>query len=471
MHIRRVLPAVAAAALLASAAYAQHVWRTEDGRLILTKSKSLDEAREQIELTYVGELKGGHNSPPEQPAQPKANPEPQPELPPHPKTAPPAEGAFQPSDLEYLGSIAMPGGRFGESEHARFHYGGGGLAYHPQRDTLFLKGHSHGNMFAEIKIPALDPGQPATAEVLQNFAEPSEGIAWKTMNNDQSPSIGGAVAFSEDGRQLIFTTLEGYDADANHRACLFARPTDLSVRGKVAGPVSVGTIPSGFLAGYACTIPDPYRTALGCDIALGCGGANIARRSSQGPGLIAFNSQRLPEGYKPLVYYTIDQGKQMVDPSTGREIDPDHKNLVYLVGGITRIKGVAWIDDRVVFFGPHGLGTYCYDTGEKCNDPAKPDRGGHAYPYRPWYWSYSAVELMRVARGEKQPWEARLASYGSLLDAFPAELKPAGQDPWWDIAGVAYDRQNKRLFVSVPHIDENYELPRILVYRVRDQNT
>src|SRR2546423_14916678 len=62
----------------------------------------------------------------------------------------------------------------------------------------------------------------------------------------------------------------------------------------------------------------------------------------------------------------------------------------------------------VLFFGPHGLGSYCYGTGGTagdCYDPDDGPKGIHSYPYRSQVWAYDANDLVAVKAGQKQSYQ------------------------------------------------------------------
>jgi len=91
-----------------------------------------------------------------------------------PNTIPRQAGLIQPEDLVYLGAFILPKV---SGQPSRFPYGGYGSAYRKVdgKDRLFLTGHDHHQMVAEIEVPVLkitkDPNQLNQAKLVQGFTD------------------------------------------------------------------------------------------------------------------------------------------------------------------------------------------------------------------------------------------------------------------------------------------------------------
>ena len=110
----------------------------------------------------------------------------------------------------------------------------------------------------------------------------------------------------------------------------------------------------------------------------------------------------------------------------------------------------------MLFFGKHGMGSYCYGTGGSsggdCLDPDDNSKGIHSYPYRSQVWAYDANDLIAVKNGQKQSYDVRPYAVWQLDPSFV------------DMQGVAYDSATQRLYVSQVYADDTR--PMIRVYQV-----
>ena len=213
----------------------------------------------------------------------------------------------------------------------------------------------------------------------------------------------------------------------------------------------------GYVAGYMCWVPERWRADLG-DFLTGQSGIPIISRTSYGPAV--FGASATPSATsvtKPLIYYP-----------------PEHQTLgAYegqgeLFNETMQIKGVAIIDDAIVFGGTIGIGPRCYGNGTSdqskhdtqvggehfCYDPEFADKGNHAYPYRYQLWRYPIADVIAATN----PWD--LIPEIIVLDQWPGRTK---------LAGMAYDERTRTLYFS-QHAAENNDrvggYPVIHSYRV-----
>lgn len=358
-----------------------------------------------------------------------------------------AQTLLKQSDLVYQGAFRLPGGKFGQSS---FDYGGSALAYNPANDSLFIVGHDHQQMVAEISIPPIvnssQLSQLSTAKVLQPFTDATEGKMFTVDGG--TIKIGGLMVYQG---KLYVTAYSYYDGDGNQRLSHFSRPLTLSTKGQVSGPYEVGTLKAGFVSGYMTQIPKSWQASLGGPAITGNCCLSIISRTSWGPSAFAFNPVDLgktnPVPNLPLVYYS--QGH----PTLGgwNQTGPRFN-------GTTEIRGLVFADSSqsLLYFGRHGTGPFCYG-GANCNDPTSSAQGNHAYPYVYQVWAYDADDLKAVKDGQKNPWDVLPYSVWNFELPFQHRSRILG--------GVAYDAATQRIFL-VQSYAEAYGQPMIHVWKV-----
>jgi hypothetical protein len=117
--------------------------------------------------------------------------------------------------------------------------------------------------------------------------------------------------------------------------------------------------------------------------------------------------------------------------------------------GTSQIKSVVFPSgtSSVLFFGRHGLGSYCYGEGSACGDPEDGDKGDHAH------------DLAAVKSGQKQPWDVKPYAVWSLSLPASSRLHRLG--------GAAYDPATGRLFIIQQFVDgDSGNYPVVHVYKV-----
>jgi hypothetical protein len=336
-------------------------------------------------------------------------------------------------DLTYLGAFRVPGGEHGTS---KFDFGGTAITYNPAKDSLFVVGHDWDQAIAEIQIPSIQKGGLAelpTATVLQPFVKLASRIPKYTLEGNVK--VGGLLVANN---HLIGTLYEFYDADANAKESHFTLDSLDLANAKVTGLHIVGPQGGGFVGGYMATVPDKWRKPLGVSYLTGQGALAIISRTSAGPGVFGFDPKTLgdrPAPVLPLLYY----------PLANPLAKEDTKNPVFNL--TTEIRGVAFPanSDSVLFFGSHGIGPYCYGTGEDCKDAVRNPKGPHAPPYVYQVWAYDAKELALVKARKKAPWQVRPYDVWTFDFPYREDAKHIG--------GIAYDENTGRIFVSQQLVD------------------
>lgn len=342
------------------------------------------------------------------------------------------------SHLTYLGAFRAPAQ---DGSGRPLTYGGHALSYHAATHGLFFGGHDWYQELCEIGIPAtIDLSQ--TAGILQDCVDVTEGRLGQV--DEGNVKLGGTLA--HEGR-LIVSTYSYYDADGDQSVSHFASGLDLAQSGDVLGPVAVGDR-AGIVSGYMAPIPAEWQANLGGPALTGNCCLSIISRTSYGPAVSVFDPNDVgvvdPVPAAPLLEYPASHPLAEWD-ATGPYFN-----------GTTNIVGVAFPPGSrsVLFFGRHGIGTFCYGTGEACNDPVHGSQGTHAYPYVHQVWAYDALDLLAVRNGDLDPWQVQPYALWQL-----DEMDSTGSAT---ISGAAYDPASGRVYLTESYGDE----PVVHVYQI-----
>jgi hypothetical protein len=167
---------------------------------------------------------------------------------------------------------------------------------------------------------------------------------------------------------------------------------------------------------------------------------------SQGPTLFAFRAWNsdTPTGdldALPVLYYHV-AFPGCAGPNVGSTAEcdyPDYTMCDDWTGG-------AFVDDgtrrAILLLGYKGLGDNCYDEPPTvCDDPCFASHGYHCYPYERQVIFYDVDELGRSALGQQDPWDVLPYTIWR-----PAEFY-LDDAPCWNVGGMAFDGQNRRLFM------------------------
>lgn len=354
-------------------------------------------------------------------------------------------------DLVYLGAFRVPRGG---PDTSTLDYGGRALAYNAENNSLFLLGHDHHQKSAEISIPAVVDSDKlsdlATAQLLQGFHDSTDGRRRQINPDDKnSQKIGGHLVYRD---KLVVSAFSNYDARGTQRASHFSRSMNLGDPSQTVGPVAVGDHVH-FTSAYMALVPQEWQDAFGGPALTGNCCRSIIGYQSHGPSVSTFNPDQIGKRdhvpSRRLLYYTE---KHPLGPGGST------KNSLFNL--TTRVEGVVFPQGTrsVLFFGHHGTGEYCYGEAERCGDPAKPDKGTHAYPYAYQVWAYDAEDLAAVAKGRSLPY--RVLPYSVWNFTLPFE-----KDNRHAIGGVAYDRASSKIYLSQLRGDK--KLPVIHAFRIR----
>ena len=312
------------------------------------------------------------------------------------------------------------------SYHApsEFNWGGAGLALNSSKDGIYLTNWDEGaQKTAELIFPA---SLGSTMAVRQSPVDAYAGKRTQMGPSNNVYRVGGMMVYQNELIMTAFAYYHGEPGDVSH----FRRPLALA-NPNVKGPQRVGSMNAEMYAGYMAEVPEEHRSAIGGSAVTGLCCTSIISRTSFGPSLHTFDPFAPEQTAMPLVYYPQDH------QSLGAYGRPgSHPTF----NGSTRITGVAFVGDSVLFIGGTGTGAYCYGTGEECNDPVSPYKGEHAYPYRLWAWAYRVSDLAAVKNGQRQPWE--LVPYQNWDLGIAVE-------PDFGTGGAAYDPVKQRLYVAL----------------------
>jgi hypothetical protein len=341
-----------------------------------------------------------------------------------------------PEALAYAGLFRLP---HQDSQGQPLGYSGHALGYDPARQGLFLGGHDWYQQLCQVGVPA-ELGPEAEATLLQDCADVSEGRLGEV--DDYTVKLGGTLVHAG---QLVVSAYGYYDANGSQVRSHFSSTPELAEAGDVLGPATVGDW-AGIVAGYMAPIPAEWQAAFGGPAFTGQCCIAIISRSSAGPALSVFDPadvgrvEAVPA--EPVLYYPIDH------PLAPETTQNDYYNLATSIVGVAFPPGTR----SVLFFGRHGIGPYCYGTGDECGDPVDASKGTHSYPYVHQVWAYDALDLLRVKAGELEPWAVR--PYGLWrLD----EMDSSGAAT---VRGAAYDPATGRVFLTEAYGED----PHVHVY-------
>ena len=365
----------------------------------------------------------------------------------------------QQSNLVYQGAFRVPQGT--TTGTGTFSYGGTSLAFNPANNSLFMIGHDWYQYSVEIKIPAIvnsdNINSLNTATILQSFKDPVEGNLGAINQSDpNAKKIGGQLVYNGN---LYIAGYSYYDGAGTQSTSHFVRPLNLSATGQVQGPVKVGNQYPGFVSGYMTQIPSEWQSLFGGPALTGNCGLSIASIQSNGPAASVFDPTTIgkinPVSAVPVVGYPY-----------GHQLGPGGATTNPYYNSATKIRGIVFPTETrsVLFFGRHGVGTYCYGTGTECNDPADNSKGTHAYPYKYQVWAYDANDLLAVKNGTKQQYAIQPYSIWNF------NLPFENTSDQHLIGGAAYDAQTNMIYISQQCSDANCT-PIIHAFKVQRETT
>jgi hypothetical protein len=353
------------------------------------------------------------------------------------------------ADITYVGSFTVPAD---DGTGTPLTYGGRALSMGADGQSLYF-GAIYTGCVARISIPAIG-GSSTLLERCNAASIPNLGAI--NPGDPNSKLIGGVLAWQG---QLVASGYSSYDGAGTAVASHWRGATLPTA----TGPVRVGTLNPGFVAGYMGVIPQEWRAAMGYPAFTGQCCISIISRTSLGPTLSGFDPSQI--GVTSPVPSTMLVGYPIANPTLGDYANyPSPFTNGYGIG--TRMGGVAWIGRTVAFIGTRG-GTSCYGPGTTnpalhgqtttggvwCYDPMDANKGGHGYPYDRYVWLYDANDLAAVKAGTKQPWQVVPYARGNLPSSSPTD----------QVEGATYDPATRRIYLTLATAGAQ---PRVHVYQV-----
>lgn len=383
---------------------------------------------------------------------------------------------IQPADLEYLGAFRLPG----PSGGSNWEYSGYATAFRPDGDpdgpadgypgSLFVVGHDHHQMVAEIAIPvpvvsaAKNPGQLNTATTLQPFRDITGGM----FGELEIPRAGLAVLPPQDEQttaKLHFCWgqhLQEFDPSHGWSELDLAHPNP-------AGPWKFGGFTNFATNDYIFPIAAEWASEHTPGQLLATGRFRDGHWSGMGPALFAYGPwadgnppppNRRLQNLTPLLLYGVQvPGDPNLSVSDSTRMDG--------FGEADEWSGGAWLtaDERsaVILVGTKATGRNWYGFSNGVEFPVDGTGEGEEYPEVPdWphdsrgWWSedieaqiifFDPGDLAAVAGSDMESWEPQ--PYASL--SINEHLFDPGfnheRDKRYLLGGAAFDRAHGVLYI------------------------
>lgn len=359
-----------------------------------------------------------------------------------------------PGNFVYLGGFRP---EFGEGMDSRFGLGGWAIAFRPDGDpdgavdgypgSLFMVGHRHHELVAEISIPApfvsleKNINDLPIAEILQPFADITVGLRSRMTDGSSEPfEIGGMHVA---GNRLHWTLYKYYNVNRIDYLSHGLSSVNLSsrtMRGmwhlgpqNNSNPAWHSYKHAGYIADIPTDIADRYLG--GRNLMSGLQISTGRQTSSQGPALFAYrvDNEDLPSGSSldatPLLWYPMNAPMEQHHPADSWQ-------------------GAAWLrlgdKQAIIVVGRKGLGPLYYGMPRpgECYDY----KGYHASAYEAQMLFYSPEQILRGAR--------RSVPDTPTAYRWTAETPGGGLDRFMfqscrkEIGGIAFDRAHNLLYIS-----------------------
>jgi hypothetical protein len=211
---------------------------------------------------------------------------------------------YDTSKIEYLGRFLLPtgGGTIGGQPHEGFtgspDQGGGGIAYNPANNSLFISGTTTNNdrrntVVAEVSIPTPRMSEPFNSgSLIQDFALACGMSGVQDQVNGGQTGNGATVTGMLVSNGQLLITVAGLYVNDPTPSCMFVRPSlDLSVD-TVLGAYRVTEVNQRIVGnGIGCELPANWQSVFGGYKAIVGGGGNLSlmNNACYGPGFHFFN--------------------------------------------------------------------------------------------------------------------------------------------------------------------------------------
>ena len=367
-------------------------------------------------------------------------------------------------DLTYLGAFRLPSEGGGDS---RFGFGGSAMALNPGGDeggandgfpgSLYISGHEHHQLVAEVNIPVpkdqRDVGVAGlnVAGFLQPFADITGGMAAST-DEGNGYRVDGLAYLEAQGDQtagqIYWTARTYYNVDTSSDLSHGVSDLDLSDP-NARGLWRLGDFHSSMTSGYIFPVPAYFADVYlgGKRLIAGLFTQQGVSATSQGPAFFAYAPwQDALDGVAPaagavldaigLVYYPYAlppyEGSQEPEPISNF---PDYQVP-------DRWDAAAWLSTSdahaVVVVGRRSMGETYY--GDARPDDCDIYKGYHGDPYEPRMAFYDPADLASVVEGDVDPWDVL-----PYLEWDPSEYIVKTCDG--ELTGAVYDEENRLFYV------------------------
>lgn len=377
-------------------------------------------------------------------------------------------------DLTYLGSFRLPSEGGGDS---RFGFGGSAMALNPDGDangandgfpgSLYISGHEHDQLVAEVNIPVpkdqrdVGVGALNSAAYLQQFGDITEGMAAST-DEGNGYRVDGLAYF--DGN-IYWTARTYYNVDTSSDPSHGVSDLDLS-NPNARGLWRLEDFHSSMTSGYIFPVPSYFADAYldGKRLITGLFTQQGVSATSQGPAFFAYAPwQDAVNGVMPamgavldavgLVYYPY-----ALPPYSGPIVPEPISNFPdYQVPD--RWDAAAWLSTDsvhgVVVVGRRSMGETYY--GDARPDDCDIYKGYHGDPYEPRMAFYDPADLASAAEGDVDPWDVL-----PYLEWDPSEYIVETCDG--ELTGAVYDEENRLFYVLQVGGDTVGGEPQPLIY-------
>lgn len=377
------------------------------------------------------------------------------------------------SDFTYVGAFRLPKNINGSS---RFGYGGGAMAFNP-KGSLYIAGHEHDQLVAEVNIPTpvdqRGPGVTAlnTAQFLHGFVDITEGLG-PSMDSGNGWRLDGLAYLDRVGAQstgkIYWTARTYYNVDTSDDLSHGMSDANLSAL-HAKGMWRLGSFHGMETGGYIFPVPTYFADKYlgGKRLISGLFTQQGVSATSQGPAFFAYgpwldDSQNsgIPNGtrltaqlllhypYKPIF---VGPGQEPVSNFPGHQV-PD------------RWDAAAWVSTpekhAVVVVGRRAMGDTYY--GDARPTDCNIYKGYHGEPYEPRILLYDPEDLALSAQGKKDP--TTIVPY---LEWDPREFFVPTCE--WELTGVVYDEEQRLVYILHTNADtvDGEPTPLIYVFRIK----
>lgn len=381
-------------------------------------------------------------------------------------------------DFTYIGAFRLPKEANGAS---RFGYGGGALALNPQGDpnglsdgypgSLYIVGHEHDQMVAEVNIPIpVDQrnkplGTLNSAGFLHGFVDITGGLAGQ-FDAGNGYRVDGLAYLDSQGSQnspkIYWTARTYYNVDGSSDPSHGMSDADLSQL-NAKGMWRLADYTGMMTGGYIFPVPEYFADSYlgGKRLIAGLFTAQGVSHTSQGPAMFAYGpwfddpqnrgiAHNTKLATQALLYYPYTTNFNPEGDPIGNF--PNHQVP-------DRWDAAAWVDTAgkhaVVVVGRRSMGKTYY--GDARPGDCTIDKGYHGEPYEPRILFYDPADLALAAQNKKDP--TTIVPY---IEWNPAQFFVT--DCNYEITGAAYDETNHLLYILHTNADREGGEPTPLLY-------